>query len=224
VAYITNRGFADVLTIARQARPEAVAINLLFSYLDDEAERRIEKALENSALLPKNIFISRSSFVLPEYREYERGIATWLNAWLGPVVRGYIERLLQQVQPSSLTIMQSSGGTIGAQQACLRAVNLLLSGPAGGLAAAQAVAAQAGYSRILTFDMGGTSTDVALIDGAIGLTNEGRIGPYPVAVPMVNLHTIGAGGGSIARVDAGGMLHVGPQSAGAARNFGGKRF
>jgi len=269
VAYITNHGFADVLTIARQARPqlynltppplpapvppslcfetggrigadgsmlepltdadlqqllaqlvqaqpEAIAINLLFSYLDDAAERRIEKTLENSGLLPNNLFVSRSSFVLPEYREYERGIATWLNAWLGPVVRGYIERLLQQVQPSPLAIMQSSGGTIGAQQACLRAVNLLLSGPAGGLAAAQAVAAQAGYSRILTFDMGGTSTDVALIDGTIGLTSEGRIGPYPVAVPMVNLHTIGAGGGSIAHVDAGGMLHVGPQSAGAA--------
>lgn len=269
VAYITNRGFADVLTIARQARaelynltppprpipvppelcfetggrigadgsvlepltaddlqqlltqlaqaqPEAVAINLLFSYLDDTAERCIEEALAQSTLLARNLFISRSSFVLPEYREYERGIATWLNAWLGPVVRGYVERLLQQVQPTKLSIMQSAGGTIDAQQASLRAVNLLLSGPAGGLAAARAVAAQAGHARILTFDMGGTSTDVALIDGDIGLTSEGRIGPYPVAVPMVNLHTIGAGGGSIAHVDDGGMLHVGPQSAGAA--------
>jgi N-methylhydantoinase A len=267
-AFITNRGFADMLTLARQARPQlynltppplpipvpaelcfetggriaasgeilepltaedltqlllaietaqpqAIAINLLFSWLDDSAERAIEDVLLQSDVLQKGIFISRSSFVLPEYKEYERGIATWLNAWLGPVVQGYIGRLMQHVSPAPLAIMQSSGGTIGAEQASRRAVNLLLSGPAGGLAAAQTVAAQAGYTRILTFDMGGTSTDVALIDGSIGMTSEGHIGPYPVAVPMVNLHTIGAGGGSLAYVDAGGMLHVGPQSAGA---------
>jgi len=268
-AFITNRGFADLLTLARQARPQlynltppplpvpvpaelcfetggrisatgeilepltakdiaellraigqatpqAIAINLLFSFVDDSAERALEDALLNSTALPADVFISRSSFVLPEYKEYERGIATWLNAWLGPVVHGYLVRLMQYVSPAKLSIMQSSGGTIDVAQASRRAVNLLLSGPAGGLAAAQAVAAQAGYTRILTFDMGGTSTDVALIDGAIGMTSEGRIGPYPVAVPMVNLHTIGAGGGSLAHVDAGGMLHVGPQSAGAA--------
>jgi N-methylhydantoinase A len=267
-AFITNRGFGDMLTLARQARPQlynltppplpvpvpaglcfetggriaasgamlepltaddvtqllrdieaaqpqAIAINLLFSWLDDKAERAIEEALLQSTALSQNVFISRSSFVLPEYKEYERGIATWLNAWLGPVVQGYIGRLMHHVSPAPLAIMQSSGGTIGAGQASRRAVNLLLSGPAGGLAAAQSIAAQAGYTRILTFDMGGTSTDVALIDGNIGMTSEGRIGPYPVAVPMVNLHTIGAGGGSLAHVDAGGMLHVGPQSAGA---------
>jgi N-methylhydantoinase A len=112
--------------------------------------------------------------------------------------------------------MQSSGSTIAAAKAGAQAVHMLLSGPAGGLAGAQYVAGLAGRERLLTFDMGGTSTDVALIDGALQLTNEGRIGPWPVAVPMVDMHTIGAGGGSIASVDGGGLLQVGPESAGAA--------
>jgi len=111
--------------------------------------------------------------------------------------------------------MQSAGTTIDAAQAGQQAVRMLLSGPAGGLAGAQVVAARAGRERLLTFDMGGTSTDVALIDGALRLTSEGSIGPWPVAVPMVDMHTIGAGGGSIAYLDAGGMLQVGPESAGA---------
>jgi N-methylhydantoinase A len=111
--------------------------------------------------------------------------------------------------------MQSSAMTLRADQAARRAVNLLLSGPAGGLMGARRVAAELGLERLLSFDMGGTSTDVALIDGRINLTSEGHIGPYPVAVPMVEMHTIGAGGGSIARIDEGGMLAVGPQSSGA---------
>jgi N-methylhydantoinase A len=112
--------------------------------------------------------------------------------------------------------MQSSGVTVSAEQAAQRAVELLLSGPAGGLMGARSIGQSLGIDRLLTFDMGGTSTDVALIDGQIGLTSEGCIGDWPVAVPMVDMHTIGAGGGSIARVDAGGLLQVGPESAGAA--------
>src|SRR5690606_19099742 len=112
-------------------------------------------------------------------------------------------------------VMQSSGRSIAAEQAGRKAVHMLLSGPAGGLAGARFVGRVAGCERLLTFDMGGTSTDVALIDGEVRLTSEGAIGPYPVAVPMVDMHTIGAGGGSIAHVDAGGLLQVGPQSAGA---------
>jgi N-methylhydantoinase A len=111
--------------------------------------------------------------------------------------------------------MQSSAFTIRADQAAKRAVNLLLSGPAGGLMGARRIGDELGRPQLLTFDMGGTSTDVALIDGQVNLTSEGSIGPYPVAVPMVDMHTIGAGGGSIARVDEGGMLAVGPESAGA---------
>lgn len=262
IAFITNRGLGDLLTIGRQARrelynlqpqplpppvpfelcletggrlgadgqvveplteadlaqlraqlealaPRAVAINLLFSFLDD----RFEKAI--AAAVPEGVFVSRSSEVLPEYKEYERGIATWLNAWVGPLVEGYIARLRSGLAPARVFVMQSSGRTIAAEQAGRKAVHMLLSGPAGGLAGARFVGRAAGCERLLTFDMGGTSTDVALIDGEVRLTSEGAIGPYPVAVPMVDMHTIGAGGGSIAHVDAGGLLQVGPQSAGA---------
>ncbi len=261
-AYISNHGFADVLTIGRQARkslydlqpgqmpppvpaelclqtggrlsadgvvlepltdhdietlcaqiqalkPQAVAINLLFSYLDPSLEQRI------AAALPADLFVTCSSAVLSEYREYERGIATWLNAFVGPLLQGYLGRLEQAVAPASVAVMQSSAGTVSASKAGRLAVNMLLSGPAGGLMAARHIGKEIGQQRLLTFDMGGTSTDVALIDGRIKLTSEGAIGDYPVAVPMVDMHTIGAGGGSIAYVDAGGMLHVGPQSAGA---------
>ncbi len=261
-ALITNRGFADLLSIGRQARaelyelqpqprpdpvpaelcletggrisasgeeleplseadlqrlrqqlealaPESVAINLLFSFVDDRAERAIEAAL------PTGVHCSRSSEVLPEYGEYERGIATWLNAYVGPLVEGYLTRLSTAVAPAPVSVMQSAGDTIEAAHASRRGVRLLLSGPAGGLQAAQFLGRQAQRPRLMSFDMGGTSTDVALLDGAVRLTSEGRIGDYPVAVPQVDMHTIGAGGGSIARVDAGGMLLVGPESAGA---------
>ncbi len=261
--FITNRGFGDMLTIGRQARPhlyrlqqtppappvpealcletggrldaggetidpltdfdldqirrqiaghapEAVAINLLFSFLDDAHERAIE------AMVPEGIFVSRSSAILPEYKEYERGIATWLNAWVGPLVERYLARLQKGLPQSAIAVMQSSGGTVAARHAGALAVHMLLSGPAGGLAGARRIGQLAGRERLLTFDMGGTSTDVALIDGEPRLTSEGRIGPYPVAVPMVDMHTIGAGGGSIAYLDEGGMLRVGPRSAGAA--------
>ncbi|HHM05403.1 MAG TPA: hydantoinase/oxoprolinase family protein [Gammaproteobacteria bacterium] len=261
-AFITNRGFKDLLTIGRQARAElynlqplpvtppvpaelcletggrlgadgsvlealteadlaalsaaltrlqvrAVAINLLFSFVDDRFERAIEAAM------PDGVFVSRSSAVLPEYKEYERGMATWLNAWVGPVVHGYLARLAEGLPRARVAVMQSAGDTIAAAQAGRQAVRMLLSGPAGGLAGARLAGQSAGRERLLSFDMGGTSTDVALIDGEPAITSEGRIGPYPVAVPMVDMHTIGAGGGSIAQVDAGGLLRVGPESAGA---------
>lgn len=189
--------------------PQAVAINLLFSYLDDTHEKQI------AAALPQDLFISRSSAVLPEYKEYERGMTTWLNAYVGPLVQGYLQRLCAGAPRAKVSVMQSAGGTIAAAQAAQHAVHMLLSGPAGGLAAARYVGQLAGCERLLTFDMGGTSTDVALIEGELQLTSEGRIGDYPVAIPMVDMHTIGAGGGSLASVDAGGLLQVGPASAGA---------
>jgi len=203
-------GDMDLLLAALEGiRPVAVAINLLFSFLDDHDERAIE------ACLPDGLFVSRSSDVLPEYKEYERGIATWLNAWIGPLVAGYLERLGEELSPAPVAVMQSSGGTVSAAGAGKKAVHLLLSGPAGGLTGARFIGQQVGQSRLMTFDMGGTSTDVALVDGDIRLTSEGHIGPWPVAVPMVDMHTIGAGGGSIASIDSGGLLRVGPESAGA---------
>lgn len=260
--YVTNRGFADLLSIGRQnraelyalqpakrpppvapdwchetggrlasdgslleplsdadlealratvaeRRPAAVAINLLYSWLDPAAEQRL------SAALPDGLFVSLSSEVLPEIKEYERGMATWLNAWIGPLVEGYLRRLGEGLPHAKIAVMQSSGDTVAAAQAGAQAVRMLLSGPAGGLVAARSVGQDSGRSRLLTFDMGGTSTDVALIDGEPRLTTQGRIGDYPVAVPMVDMHTIGAGGGSMAWVDEGGMLQVGPRSAGA---------
>lgn len=207
---LTEADIAHLLEQLRAANVEAVAVSLLFSFLDPAAERRLLAALS------PHWFTSISSALLPESGEYERGIATWLNASLGPKVKQYLAQLRDGVAPSPLAIMQSTGGTLDTDQAGERAVNLLLSGPAGGMAAARFIAGQLESSRLLTFDMGGTSTDVALIDGDIRLTNEGRIGPWPVAVPQVDMHTIGAGGGSIAWIDAGGLLQVGPQSAGAA--------
>lgn len=203
---------ADLALLLREVlarSPEAVAINLLYSYLDDRFERAIEAAL------PAALFVSRSSAVLPVEGEYERGIATWLNSWVGPRVAGYLERLRAGLPGARISVMQSSGEAIQADRAARQAVRMLLSGPAGGLVGAGFTAAASGRVRVLSFDMGGTSTDVALIEGAPRLTREGRIGPWPVAVPMVDMHTIGAGGGSIARLDAGGMLQVGPESAGA---------
>lgn len=193
----------------RLLAPQAVAVNLLFSYLDPGAERAIAKAV------PEGVHVSLSSEVLPEVREYERGVATWLNAWVGPLVEGYLRRLTEALPGSRVSVMQSSGDTMDTAQAAERAVRLLLSGPAGGLRGARFVAGLGGATRLLSFDMGGTSTDVALIDGDPRLTTEGRIGRFPIAVPMVDMHTIGAGGGSLAWLDAGGMLQVGPESAGA---------
>ena len=209
VEALSERELETLTARLHELAPQAVAINLLFSFLDDRFERQIER------YLPDTLFISRSSDILPGQGEYERGIATWLNAWVGPRVQGYVQRLEQSVQPAPVHVMQSSAFTIRADQAAKRAVNLLLSGPAGGLMGARRIGDELGRPQLLTFDMGGTSTDVALIDGQVSLTSEGSIGPYPVAVPMVDMHTIGAGGGSIARLDEGGMLAVGPESAGA---------
>ncbi len=206
---LTEDDLQDLQAAVERLAPQAVAINLLFSFLDDRFERAIEAAM------PTGLFVSRSSMVLPEYREYERGMTTWLNAYVGPLVERYLARLSAHLAPGKLAVMQSAGGTLGAEQAGRQAVHLLLSGPAAGLIGARFVAEAAGQPRVMTLDMGGTSTDVALIDGEVELTSEGRIGPYPLAVPMVDMHTIGAGGGSIATVDAGGALQVGPQSAGA---------
>jgi N-methylhydantoinase A len=206
---LTTKDLGDLQARVVALGVEAVAVNLLFSYLDPSFEQAI------AAAMPDTVFVSCSSEVLPEYREYERGMAAWLNAWIGPRVQGYLQRLQQQVKPARLAIMQSSGGTMSADFAGRFAVNMLLSGPAGGLMAARFLGEQTGRRQLLTFDMGGTSTDVALVDGDIRLTNEGRIADFPVAVPMVDMHTIGAGGGSIAYLDAGGLLQVGPESSGA---------
>lgn len=207
VSALTEQALSDLAARIRELAPEAVAINLLYSFFDDTAERRIAEAIEGA------VYVSRSSAVLPEYKEYERGIATWLNAALGPAVGRYLGRLREAL--GDLAVMHGAAGTVAVDQAAEHAVNLLLSGPAAGLLGARFVGELADCPQLLSFDMGGTSTDVASIEGDIALTSEGDIAGYPVAVPMVDMHTIGAGGGSIAYLDAGGVLCVGPASAGA---------
>lgn len=212
LAPLTQTELQELLEKIDSLQPEAIAINLLFSFLDDTFERRIEDAIKQENI---EVIISRSSKILPEYKEYERGIATWLNAALGPVISRYLNELSQKLGTAQLQIMQSSGETMSASTASESAVHLLLSGPAGGLTAIEYLAQQVGRTKFISFDMGGTSTDVALLDGRINTSNESFISRYPIAVPMVDMETIGAGGGSIAYVDQGGMLQVGPRSAGA---------
>ncbi len=206
---LTDDDLATLRDALAERQPEAVAVCLLFSWLRPELEQRLRE------VVPEGCFVSLSSEVLPEVREYERGMATWLNAWVGPRVAGYLQRLGATLPGVPVSVMQSSGETMSAQQAAGQAMRMLLSGPAGGLVAARHLGRLAGFERLLTFDMGGTSTDVALIEGELALTTEGRIGDWPVAVPMMDMHTIGAGGGSVAWIDEGGMLQVGPESAGA---------
>jgi len=211
---LSEQGLSSLIEQLQALAPQAVAINLLFSFFDDSEELKIEHAIREHDQL-KKIFISRSSDVLPEYKEFERGMTTALNAKVGPLMQGYLYRLQDRLAGCSLSIMQSSGGITSATQAGRYPVNLLLSGPAGGLKGAQTMAAASAIDQLLSFDMGGTSTDVSIIDKDIGFTTGAKIGGFPVAVPMVDMHTIGAGGGSIAQVDAGGLLLVGPESAGA---------
>ena len=210
---------------------ESIAVCLLFSFLHAEHEERIAAAL-GSLGVP----ISLSSRVLPEYREYERTSTVVINAYLQPLMGRYLNRLSKagsDTQPNNppkdrntqnkksstgfaLRVMQSSGGSISADLAAVEPVRTILSGPSGGVVGALRSALTSGFANIITFDMGGTSTDVALCDGgSIRTTNEAVVAGLPVAVSVMDIHTVGAGGGSIARVDEGGSLRVGPESAGA---------
>jgi len=195
----------------KQSGVEAVAISLLFSFLHPEHEERIA-----AALAELNVPLSISSRILPEYREYERTSTVVINAYLQPLMGRYLKRLSGADRTLNLRVMQSSGGSISADVAAIEPVRTILSGPSGGVVGALRAAQSAGIQNVITFDMGGTSTDVALCDsGAIRTTNEAIVAGLPVAVSVMDIHTVGAGGGSIARVDEGGSLRVGPESAGA---------
>lgn len=194
----------------KQAGVESVAISLLFSFLHPEHEERIAESLASLG-----VPLSISSRILPEYREYERTSTVVINAYLQPLMGRYLGRLKDHAN-LELRVMQSSGGSISAEVAAAEPVRTILSGPSGGVVGALRAARSAGIKNVITFDMGGTSTDVALCDGgAIRTTNEAVVADLPVAVPVMDIHTVGAGGGSIARVDEGGSLRVGPESAGA---------
>jgi N-methylhydantoinase A/oxoprolinase/acetone carboxylase beta subunit len=194
----------------REAGVESVAVCFLHSYASPAHERRAEALLRRAGFS-----VSASSRILPEYREFERWSTTVVNAYVTPIMDRYLGSLVARLGGARLGVMQSNGGSISASRAREAAVQTILSGPAAGAVGAHAVASVAGFPRAIGFDMGGTSTDVTLIDGAIGVTMESTVGDFPVRLPIIDIHTVGAGGGSIAYVDAGGALRVGPRSAGA---------
>ena len=192
-----------------RADVESVAVVLLHAFAHPAHERAVAEALA-----PLGVSVSLSSSVSAEYREYERASTTLVNAYVAPVMDRYIARLEEDLPVREFRIMQSNGGSMPSGEARRLPVHTILSGPAGGVCGASRVAEAAGFTRFVTFDMGGTSTDVALHDGAVGVTSEGGVEGFPLRVPMVDIHTVGAGGGSIAYLE-GGVLRVGPESAGA---------
>jgi N-methylhydantoinase A len=197
---------------------EAVAIVFLHAYANPAHERRAAEIVREEFPAAQ---VAVSSDVLPVFREYERSMTTVLNAYVQPLVSRYVGRLKggleQRGLAAPLFVMKSNGGVFGPAQAGRQAVNMALSGPAAGAIGASFVAGAAGLGNAITIDIGGTSADVSLVrDGRAQMTTEGEVGPFPMAVPIVDIHTVGAGGGSIARVNAQGALTVGPESAGAA--------
>jgi N-methylhydantoinase A len=212
----TDEGLAALVEAVKASGAEAVAISLLFSFANPKTERRVEAALRELG-----IPVSASHRILPEFREYERASTTVVNAYLAPRMGHYLsaleKRLAEKHRGGRVDVMQSSGGIIAARLAAEEPVRTVLSGPAGGVVGACRMAQWAGFDRIIGFDMGGTSTDVFVANAAKGaeLTRESIVAGVPIGVPMLDIHTAGAGGGSIARFDAGGMLRVGPESAGA---------
>jgi N-methylhydantoinase A len=262
-AFVTTRGFGDLLTIGRQNRrslydlfperpaplvpaegcfevservdghgnvllplgedelpalaaalrsygAEAVAVCTLFSFLHPEHERRVAAALRQAGLP-----VTLSCELLPEYREYERASTTAINAYVGPVMQRYLRGLVDGLAGLPLRIMGSNGGSLRPDQAIAQAARAVLSGPAGGVIGALRIAKASAIERAITLDMGGTSTDVSLAEGNPRLTTDWSIDGLPLRLPVIDIHTIGAGGGSLARADAGGALRVGPESAGA---------
>jgi N-methylhydantoinase A len=220
---LSPAGIHSLVQKVRRARPDAVAICLLFSFRNSKHEASIARALRHSGFL-----VSVSHEILPEFREFERTSTTVINAYLAPVMSTYLSETQTHASnawrgaPDSkstgsaqVRVMQSNGGIISGENAAAQPVRTVLSGPAGGVLGAAYAASVAGLEKVITFDMGGTSTDVALLSGETQITTESHIAGFPISVPMLEIHTVGAGGGSIARFDVGAALRVGPESAGA---------
>jgi N-methylhydantoinase A len=210
------------------ANPQSVAISLLFSFANPNNEQAVAAGLKFLA-----VPLSASHEILPEFREYERTSTVVINAYLQPVMQRYLTNLHGSLSKSPtlpqkarqgwgthdqccrIFVMQSSGGITALATAAREPVRTVLSGPAGGVVGAVATARASGFEQIIAFDMGGTSTDVSLVEGEIKTANDAQIAGFPVSVPMLDIHTVGAGGGSLARFDAAGVLRVGPESSGA---------
>src|SRR6266478_6536944 len=220
---LTGAEIRSLLRKVRRARPDAIAICFLFCFRNPKHEALLAKALRREAFL-----VSVSHEILPEFREFERTSTTVINAYLAPVMSAYLRDTQAQARAVwntawnrksknavQVRVMQSNGGIISAESAAVQPVRTVLSGPAGGVLGAGYAASLAGLERVISFDMGGTSTDVALLSGETQITTESRVAGLPISVPMLEIHTVGAGGGSIARFDVGAALRVGPESAGA---------
>ncbi|MFN7953370.1 MAG: hydantoinase/oxoprolinase family protein [bacterium] len=207
---LDERALAQLIARIPRRGARSIAISFLHAYANAADEERAAGILAATGLP-----ITCSSRLRPEFREYERTVTTALNAALVPVMARYLARLGAALGDTALSVMHSGGGMTSAERAAERPIETVLSGPAGGVAAAEALARALGVSRLITFDMGGTSTDVSLIDGVARLASATEIAGLPVRMPVLDIHTVGAGGGSIARVDEGGALAVGPASAGA---------
>lgn len=217
IDHLAAQDLKSLVAKVRGKHPQAIAICLLFSFANQRHELAVADALRKL-----QIPLSISHEILPEFREYERTSTVVINAYLQPVMQGYLENLERRVRESfrdknraGIFVMQSSGGITTLGSAARQPVRTVLSGPAGGVVGASAMAARSGFHRIISFDMGGTSTDVALVERQVHTSTQAEIAGLPVGVPMLDIHTAGAGGGSLARFDAAGALRVGPESAGA---------
>lgn len=207
---LTAAAVRRVLAALRRSGAESVAVALLHAYANPAHERRLGAALARAGYE-----VTLAHELVGEYREYERTSTAVINAYVAPVMRRHLRRLAAGAGRATVRVLQSNGGAISVATASREAVRTLLSGPAGGAIGALAAARRAGLARVIAVDMGGTSTDVSLLDGRLRQHTEWSIGDLPVKVPAIDIHTVGAGGGSLAACDAGGALAVGPQSAGA---------
>ncbi len=216
ISPLDEESLERAVSAVREAEVEAVAVCLLFAFMRPEHEKRVGEALREA--LP-DVHVSLSSEVLPEFREYERFSTTAADAYLSPKLAAYLRNLAGKVEEAGAptpSVMQSAGGVVRIEDAVSDAAAFVLSGPAGGVVGAAYVGGLGGYRDLLTFDMGGTSTDVApIVSGEVQTTTETVIAGVPIRLPMVDVHTVSAGGGSIAWADAGGALRVGPHSVGA---------
>lgn len=200
-----------VCMILKKRKVTAVGIVFLHSYKNPENERFAAEILRDHGF-----YVTASHEILPEYREYERAVITMLNSALKPVISDYVGNLSEALQGKKFYIIQSNGGILSPERITAEPIHTIISGPAGGVIAARMIAALKDYRNLITIDMGGTSTDVSVIkEGELTLSREGAVENLPLRLPMIEIATVGAGGGSIARIDRGGVLQVGPESAGA---------
>ncbi len=208
---LSEESVRELVDQVRGLNPDSVAICLLHSYANPDHERALLMALEDQL----DAFVTASHLVLPEFREYERCSTTVVNAYVGPVMSRYLAYLAGALESDRVRIMQSNGGIVSLEAAWQRAVQTVLSSPAGGAVGGFEIGRRSGCDNVITFDMGGTSTDVCLCPGELSRTTEAIIAEAPIRVPVIDIHTVGAGSGSIAYRDPGGSLRVGPLSAGA---------